>query len=318
MRLAWLFALAACSAARSPGASPATGNEAPPWFVGAWKREWIQELGGSPKDEKFVRDLQTPSIFGSVRIPKARPAFGTAASFADLDDSQLAALLEQNGFSGVATFAGDLATWNHDIDFQPPGEPDVGRLRHAGPTTVIEEAPDRSYTELWWSMTTGDGKYLGLKVMRGTRVEKILTVVGDQFVFARNRARDLPQADSLAELVILTVVGDQFVFARNRARDLPQADSLVELVAKTHPSRDQLVEILDCEFSYGIVHGGRVPWEVRFSTLPWREGKSLAFIDDVTIDGGGAPKPRTPVAGESWTAPVNTFARDDLKALFPR
>src|SRR5512138_953725 len=118
MRLAWLFVVAACGTAP---ASPATGKtgEAPPWFVGAWKREYIQELGGSPKDEKYVRDLQTPSVFGSVRIPKHRPAI-TATSFAELGDEELQALIEQNGCSGIATYQGNLATLHHEIDFQPP------------------------------------------------------------------------------------------------------------------------------------------------------------------------------------------------------
>jgi hypothetical protein len=107
------------------------------------------------------------------------------------------------------------------------------------------------------------------------------------------------------------------VYARNRARDLPKADSLTALVAAQHATRAQIIEYLDCEFSYGTVRSGRIPWEIHYSTLPWREGKALDFAKDIVIDPGGKPTPRAPGVGETWTVPVNTMVRDDLIALFP-
>jgi hypothetical protein len=283
-RIAIAIVLSACAAPQRP---TATGN-APAWFVGAWKREWIQPRGAAPVEKRIVRDLQTPAAFGSVRIPLDRPALAAARSFDDLDDTQLAALLQQNGFAGTASFDGLVATWRHDIDFQPPGEPDVGRLERVGPGRVREHAMDESYVELWWSMSSGDGRYLAVKVMRGQRVERQLVVVGDHFIYARNRSKDLPPADSLADLA-----------------------------AKTHATRAQIVELLDCELSYGLVRGGRVPWEVRHSTLPWNEGRALAFAGEVALDAAGEPTARTPVPGETWLVAVDTI-RSDLPALFSR
>ncbi len=63
-----------------------------------------------------------------------------------------------------------------------------------------------------------------------------------------------------------------------------------------------------------MIRSGRVPWEIRFSTLPWREGKPLDFAGEITLDPQGAPVPRAPIEG--WSVPVNTFARDDLRILF--
>ena len=273
---------------------------APPWFVGAWKREWMRPRGEPALETSIVRDLQTPSVFGSVRIALDRPAFVGANSFADLDDAQLTALLAQRGgFAGTASFvdenatsiatsvATSIATWNHEIDFQPRNSVDAARLTQTGPTTVLEESLDGTFDELWQSVPGGDGNCLGLKITRAGRVERMLTVVGDHFVYARNRARDLPDAQSLTELV-----------------------------ATTHATRAQIIEMLDCELSYGLVRGGRVAWEVRLSTLPWREGRVLEFASEVVIGPTVIPRPRAPRIGEVWTVPVNTMTQEDLTAMF--
>ena len=273
-----------------------TRGSAPSWFVGAWKREWMRPRGGTACETSIVRDLQTPSVFGSVRIAIHRPAFPRAQSFADLDDVQLAVLLTQRGgFAGTASFVGEnatsiattTATWQHEIDFQPRNGVDAARLTQTGPTTVLEESLDGTFDELWQSVPGGDGNCLGLKITRAGRVERMLIVVGDHFVYARNRTRDLPDAPSLTELV-----------------------------ATTHATRAQIIEMLDCELSYGLVRSGRVAWEVRLSTLPWREGRVLEFASEVVIGHAVIPRPRAPRIGEAWTVPVNTMTQEDLTAMF--
>jgi hypothetical protein len=252
----------------------------------------MRPRGGTACETSIVRDLQTPSVFGSVRIALDRPAFVGANSFADLDDAQLAVLLTQRGgFAGTASFVGEnatsIATWNHEIDFQPRNGVDAARLTQTGPTTVLEESLDGTFDELWQSVPGGDGNCLGLKITRAGRVERMLIVVGDHFVYARNRTRDLPDAPSLTELV-----------------------------ATTHATRAQIIEMLDCELSYGLVRSGRVAWEVRLSTLPWREGRVLEFASEVVIGQAVIPRPRAPRIGEVWTVPVNTMTQEDLTAMF--
>lgn len=264
-------------------------RSAPTWFRGAWKREWIKTKEDPTAHEtRIVRDLQTPTVFGSVRISLDRPVFPDAKSFDDLDDAQLATLLDQRGgFAGAATFDGDLAVWEHEIDFQPPSSPDTARLEQRSPTSVLETGLEGDFSELWWSMSSGDGKYLGIKIMNGRRTERMLVVVGDHFVYARNRTHDLPTAESLTALV-----------------------------AQRKATRAEIIELLDCELSYGTIRSGRVPWEVRFSTLPWREGKPLDFAQAITLDTAGAPIPRAHLEG--WSVAINTFTPDDLRILFPR
>lgn len=137
------------------------------------------------------------------------------------------------------SFKGDIAVWEHEIDFHPPNTPDTARLERLGPTSVLEKGLGGDFSELWWSIGSGDGKYLGIQIKQGARTERMLVIVGDHFVYARDRSRDLPPAESL----------------------------------------------------------------------------SLDFVREITVDGSGTLAPRTSTPG--WSVPVNTFAGDDLRVLFP-
>jgi len=281
-------------AARQPADRPSSveGSTVPAWFLGVWKRDWVQRRGEPPFENKIVRDLQTPIVYGSVRIPLDRPDLSRARSFADLSDAELDALAKQRGgFSGSTSVQGDVAHWRHDIDFQPPmpGREDVGRLVRVSPAVVHEHALDDSEMEAWWSLSTGDGRFLGITVARAGRVEHILSVAGDHFVYARNRARDLAPADSLPELI-----------------------------AKTGADRAAIVGYLDCELSYGRVRGGRIPWEIVHSTLPWRERQSLDWVKQISVDattGELSPRGAQP-SGELWAYPVDTFVAAEASAMF--
>ena len=61
-------------------------------------------------------------------------------------------LAKQRGFAGITTIDGDVATWHHEIDFQPPSTGvDAGRLEHIDDAHMLEHALDSSYTESWRS-----------------------------------------------------------------------------------------------------------------------------------------------------------------------
>ena len=146
--LASYAALVACvnHAPQTAGAPPAADLAQPPdWMRGIWTRDWIQR--GADRTNTFdVHYLQTPSLFGDVRIPVARPSFANANSFEDLTDEQLRALAQQRGFMGRATVAGLISTWHHDIDFQPPdGSNDIGRLERHGVDAMYELSGACSY-----------------------------------------------------------------------------------------------------------------------------------------------------------------------------
>jgi|SRR6185436_19775506 len=259
-------------------------NELPAWLSGTWKREWIR-VDGVTTSTLIVRYLQTPSWFGDVRIPTDRPPIA-ARSLAEASDAELAGLAKQRGFFGYTTVAGDVATWHHEIDYQPSdGSPDTGRIERLGTSSMLEHGLDGSYLERWWNLASGDGKFLAVRVTRAGRLDRMLVVTGDHFLYARNRGSDLPAAKSLTELA-------------------------------AGASREQLLAYLDCELSHGLVQGGGVPWQIDHSTLPWREGTHLAFVDALTVGPTGALAAPA-AAGETWTIPINTLAADDLRVLFP-
>ena len=282
---ALVFALLAASCTPRPAEPrPAAATSLPAWLSGTWHREWIRR-DGVTTNTMLVRYLQTPLWFGDVRIPTDRPRI-TAGSLAELGDAELAGLAKQRGFFGYTTLAGDVSTWHHEIDYQPSdGSPDTARIERLGASSMLEQGLDGSFVEHWWNLASGDGKFLTVRVMRAGRLDRMLVVAGDHFLYARNRAHDLPSARSLTELA-------------------------------AGASREQLLAYLDCELSHGTVRGGGVPWQIEHSTLPWREGTHLAFVDDLTLDATGSLA--TPAAaGETWTIPINTLALEDLRVLFP-
>jgi hypothetical protein len=270
----------------SPPAAPHPSVAAVTVPTGAWQRDWIRRHGGAPDRRITVRYVQTPSVFGDLRIPDDRPDVAPATSLADLGDDQLAALAHQSGFAGFTTVDGANATWHHEIDFQPTdGGADIGRIEPAGDRRMFEHALDDSYVESWSALDRGGGSFAA-RVERAGRVDQILAVAGGHFVYARARAVTLP----------------------------PGGGSLGELIARTHPPRDAVIAYLDCEISYGTTRG----WQIERSTLPWQQGKRLAFVDRIAIDPGGRPAPRNPAAGEVWSFPVEAVASDELRVWFDR
>jgi hypothetical protein len=252
--------------------------------TGAWQRDWIRRHGGPPDASTEVRYVQTPSVFGDLRIPGDRPDVSPAASLAELSDEQLAALAHQNGFAGVTTMDGANATWHHEIDFQPAGGgADIGHIEPAGDGKMFEHALDDSYIESWSALEQGGGGFFAARVERAGRVDQLLAVAGEHFVYARARAVALPPGESL-----------------------------IQLIEKTHPARDTLIGYLDCEISYGATRG----WRIERSTLPWQQGKRLAFADRIALDDEGRPVPRAATAEEAWSFPVVGFSAGGLRAMF--
>jgi hypothetical protein len=283
-----LFGMAAGSPRHLADATAHDSTAAvPAWLRGVWTREWIQE-GKAKSNTIDVHYLQTPTYFADIRIPKERGRFPNAKSFADLTDPQLRLLAGQNGFTGLTTTSGAVATWNHDIQFQPSvGAPDRGRLQRNGPGRMHEHGLDGSYIEAWKSTNGGEGRFLVIRVEHAGRLVKTLVVVGNQFIYVRNRAVDLPTAESFEALI----------------------DS-------SKASRAEIEVYLDCEFSVGRIRGESGLWEIERSTLPWREGGHLDFVGEIMpAEGGPGLAPRS-VGDDQWTVPVNTLTARAIEEMF--
>ncbi|MBI3789349.1 MAG: hypothetical protein HY275_00525 [Gemmatimonadetes bacterium] len=258
----------------------------PEWLPGVWSREFITRHG-VVGESLVVRYVQTPAEFGDVRIPANRPALRGASGFADLDDAALRALARQKGFTGSTSASGGVITWHHEIDFQPDTSRDASFVTVDDATHIRETGLDSSFVERYVALAPAPKRHLAVRVTRGGRLDRVLIVAGDWFYFARNRARDLPPAESLEALI-----------------------------DRAHPTRAELVAWLDCELSAGRVRGGRVPWEIERSTLPWQEGRRLAFADSLRVDGSGALKLPAASAGEAWQVTRQAMSSTELATLF--
>jgi hypothetical protein len=245
----------------------------PSWLHGEWTRDWIQR-GSTQTNTLDIHYLQTPGFFADIRILRDRSGLAGARSFGELTDAQLMLLASQNGLEGITTLKGDVATWSDEVSFQPSdGTPDSGRLERIPPDRMHEVGLDGSYTESWRHAGAEQGPFLVVRVERSGRLQKTLVVVGDRFIYVRNRVHDLPTAPSLKELI----------------------DS-------THATREQIVAFLDCEFSTGRVKG----WKIEQSTLPWREGQRLDFLEELAKSH----------PADQWSIPINTLPAPESEKLF--
>jgi hypothetical protein len=245
----------------------------PDWLLGAWRRDALHEHG-RVDTSVGVFYVQTPRMFGDVRVPDDRPRFPYAMGLDELSDDELRLLARQKGFAGYTTYSpGDggvgIVTWHRELDYQPPnGEVDCGRVELRG-RAMRETSLDETYAEDWWRCSAGEGAFLVLEQRRANgRLEQLFVLTGDHFIYARNRARGLPAAESL--------------------------DALVRAA-----TRDEVLAYLACEVSYGMARGGRYPWEIVRSTLPWREGTRI------DVRPGGA-----------WTTVLDTLEASDRGKLF--
>lgn len=267
----------------------------PSWLTGAWERLWVRNNGGPPEDTVNVRNIQTPTLFGDVRIPKDRPSFPHAKSLRDLTDKELETLYPEEGFSGFTTTEGYVVTWHHEISFQPPdGTIDIGRAEFTGGRNMFEHGVQAAYLEHWWHLASGDGYFLGVQVMR-----------------------KLPDGTQRIH-ELLSVAGDHFIYAKNRPFDLPMAPSMAALIKQTKADRKQILAYLDCEVSHGYLLGGSFPWQIQFSTIPFLTGQPLAFAGQITVDPKtGQLSHRGELPDQVWSFPINTLGVEDLLVLFP-
>lgn len=231
----------------APAESPAPVPDA---YLGAWRRSLLETAAG--RDERsLVVWLQTPRWHADLRLPADRPDFSDIDRLADCDDGQLSWLARQQGFCGITQVEGARCRWQRLMDFQPAsGSRDIGHMAFDG-ERVIETGVESDYLEIWERLpqSRGGSAALELVVERGA----------------------LP-----ARPAWLLVAGDCFMFVRDRMHRLPDAADLPQLIARTRPSRVLLLDWLNVEISFGH-RTGSTPWRIEHSTLPWREGRTLAL-----------------------------------------
>lgn len=214
----------------------------PAEVTGVWRREQITAPGGDLDDTSRVFWVQSCSWYGDIRLSIDIPRRRDARSFADFTDAELLALAEAQGFAGQLTVTPEMCAWRRDLDYQPPGPvPDEGTWAIKG-DVLIEGGIHVEYEEIW-------------------RLEP--DSQGLRAAFEQPAGRGL-----------LILAGDHFLQIEARAAPLPEGQSLPVLVSAALAAGDRAVAyaLLDMPICYGRI--GK-DWQIRHSTLPWREGQSL-------------------------------------------
>lgn len=216
-------------------------------YVGLWRR--LPSPGGLSANAYW---MQTHSLFAQLRIPAERPAFAPVARLADLDPQQLSWLSHQEGFAGRAIFEGKRLQRERMLSFQPPSGPDLAHVFLSG-GLLVEEGIGNHYVDEW--QTIADCATDDLAA---------LELIED----CENEGRRPARAG------FLLVVGDYFLFAMERRPPLEGTEPLPKLVERARGPEEKAA-LLDCEISFGRRRGSRTPWEIRLSTLPFREGRAV-------------------------------------------
>ena len=188
------------------------------------------------------------------------------------------------GFAGVLTATGDVCLWRRDLDYQPPSlTPDEARFEIEG-DRMTELGIHADYTEIW--RREPDSRRLLAAFRRDDGVDGLLVIGGDHFLSIEGRDRPLPPGADLTAIV---------------RRDLDDG------------RRNLAISRLEMAICYGRIAGAERPWQVRLSTLPWREGGSL-FEEPMRFD--PATGQLMARAGPSWSLADTDVALDSLVALF--
>lgn len=234
----------------------------PAKYVGLWERVSKEDASGQVNDTKTnqIYWLQSKSLYIDIRVPVARPSFEDKNSLSEYNNADLHCLAQQQGFAGTAEVNKDICTWIRHIDYQPPRDkPDIGRMDFKE-TVLHEYGVHTYYKEVWQRRETTGKQLLGLELLNDGKAKKI----------------GHPRRG------YLIAVDDYFMFASDRTRKITPAASLIDLIDEKGYSWDELIDILNFEISFGIRFSGKVPWEIRLSTLPFREGKSLLIPDQIS------------------------------------
>ena len=247
-------------------------TDVPEMYTGAW-----QLLGEGP-DAPQAYWLQTQRLHASILVPAGRPDFSGASSLTDLGMDELLWLADQQGVAGACIVEGDTLHRRRQVDFQTSrGKPFVRRMRRQG-ELLLEETLAGTEQVTWRKISPPDAEVIAL------RFQDEGTAAGDQYKG------------------YLLIVGEHFLFMRDRAGFAPQAESLRVLAECRDYERETLMELLDFEVSFGLRTGGSQPWEITLSTLPFREGKPLlaptAF--EAIMQNAGRQPQRVQRNGKVW------------------
>lgn len=235
----------------NPDLKPSSNNAVPANYMGVWQRHLL-ETATIKDDSSLVLWMQTQHYHIDVRIPAACKGFKVAELLQDYSDDELMLLASQQGFAGKThvlpstASSSDVCQWVREIDYQAPTDAlDIGKMVFTDADTVIETGVDEAYLEVWRRLNSSQEPF----------IFEITTGI--------NRK-------GLKVPAYLMQTGDFVAFARPRAISLPKAPSLIHAIKSHKPRREQLLDWLDMEISFGEMVDEN-HWQIKHSTLPFKQ-----------------------------------------------
>lgn len=249
---------------------PANNTDVPRAYVGAWRKR---------SNIERAYWLQTARLHASLDIPVERPAFRDRRGWADFSFEELMQLALQGGVAGACIAGGDILHRRRQLDYLPRrGDPYLRHLQIDG-TLMHDCSLDGRDIALWERLSDGSDTVIGLRFQDAG--------VGE---YADDQRRGY-----------LLVVDQYFMYVRDRVVATQRAESLATLADCKQYTREQLIDLLDFEISFGR-RDGETPWEIELSTMPFREGRQL-MTDDILngiIDRAGQAPERVQRDGKTF------------------
>ena len=225
-------------------------------YHGVWRRSLLENKQGKD-DSSLVLWMQTQHRHVDIRIPALRPNYPQYASLEDFTTNELLMLATQQGFYGITHVQRDICRWQREVDFQPDsGTRDIGEIgfqfdMSGNPNVMLETGIDDDYFEIWHKN----------KDSHLSPTDKTTT--------GKNRHGEERTAYMLT-------AGNQVAFARPRDVVVPASISLLAAIKEHQPSREMLLDWLDCEISFGEKIDNQ-HWKICYSTHPFREGQTANY-----------------------------------------
>jgi Protein HRI1 len=227
-------------------------------YLGVWQRELL-ETATIKDDSSLVLWMQTQHYHIDIRILSSRGNIRKVSSLEDFTNEELLQLASQQGFAGItqvtpsSTTSSDICQWHREIDFQPPNNArDIGKMVFTDANTVIETGVDDAYLEVW------------------RRLENSQELCWFNLTKGKNR-------HGLETPAYLMRAGKFVAYARSRQVALPESATLLNAIQTFKPQREQLLDWLDMEISFGEMLDEK-HWQIKHSTLPFKEQLTLPYI----------------------------------------
>ena len=241
-------------------------TDAPSWpesaaidFQGIWRLAARQlpcpsSISGTVDDRaSWGRWVQAGAWYAVLIIPGCAFADRQCRPLGELSPASLAGLSSQQAHVGVFSLQaqpeGELGTWSHELDYQPPvASADQAWLWFETPTRVVAMSAHDDSSQTWQreSADAGVAMCLAPADSRGPDAGRRLLICGDQLVILRPRRQAWP-------------------------RGLLEGQTLKDVLLH---EPEAALQWLDHELSMGACRDGW--WTIEASTLPQREGQRLA------------------------------------------